>query len=303
MTSPRNNCFTLNNYTEDDVVRLLGDNHFKYIVFGREIAKTGTPHLQGYFELRKVTKFNTVRGLFLNRASLEGRLGSQEEAVLYCKKGEQTHDEWVRLKAAGPNYGRNAIVHETGVPNEQGARRDLDNIRGMAIEEGMRRVTTVGNMQQIRVAERFLTYNEPERDWVTEVIWISGASGVGKSRRAREICNPDDTYTQNRGGKWWDGYDGHEDIILDDFRDSWWSLTDMLALLDRYGYQVEVKGGHRQIRARRIIVTSVKTPDECYGNALGNDREQLRRRISQHIHLVAEVAEVGGVILDPPIDI
>ena len=47
-------CFTLNNYTDEDLQQLRGvvPSKCRYIVFGREVApETETPHLQGYLEL------------------------------------------------------------------------------------------------------------------------------------------------------------------------------------------------------------------------------------------------------------
>lgn len=44
-------CFTLNNYTPEDVDRLSNIAELtdvQYIVFGREVGNSGTPHLQGY---------------------------------------------------------------------------------------------------------------------------------------------------------------------------------------------------------------------------------------------------------------
>lgn len=151
----------------------------------------------------------------------------------------------------------------------------------------MRAVCVAASLQQIRVAEKYLTYCEDPRDWKPEVIWLTGPSGSGKSRRAREICG-EDVYTKNTGHKWWDGYDGHEDVILDDFRDSWWPITYMLALIDRYEFQVEYKGGMRQMRAKRIIITSIFTPDTMY-RGTGECQQQLARRID----CVTDVTEVG----------
>jgi len=101
----------------------------------------------------------------------------------------------------------------------------------------------------------------------------------------------EDVYTKNTGTKWWDGYDGHEDVIIDDFRDSWWPLTYMLALLDRYEFLVENKGGHRQMRAKRIVVTSIFAPDTMYENT-GECKIQLLRRVDHIIALVTDVTEV-----------
>jgi len=270
-------CFTINNPTADDEAdlnRLRG--MCSYWVVGREGRGEGaTPHYQGYCEFHKSTRLSSVCKI-LRRGHVERRLGNALEASAYCKK----EGEWT----------------EGGQMKEQGKRTDLDKIRLLALDNGgMRAVSAIGNLQQIRVAEIFLTYNEEPRDWKPEVIWLWGPTGVGKSRSARELCG-EDIYCKNTGTKWWDGYDGHDDIIIDDFRDSWWPITYMLGLLDRYEFRVEIKGGYRQIRAHRIIITSAQNPRDCYIGT-GEAVEQLLRRIdiiNELVPVVADVAEVGG---------
>lgn len=44
----RNYCFTLNNYAEHDIQKLLDTDH-TYITFQKEVGVNGTPHLQGMF--------------------------------------------------------------------------------------------------------------------------------------------------------------------------------------------------------------------------------------------------------------
>lgn len=282
----RNVCFTVNNYDEDEWNRILENPRWSYVICGREVGEEGTPHIQGYGELGTRTKYNTVhRAIFADRAHCENRKGTQDEAIEYCKKDE--------------NY------EERGVRRNQGARVDLDRIRNIALDLGMRQVVRVGNGQQIRVAEKFLEYNEEARDWKPRVMWIYGATGVGKSRRARELLG-EDVYVKNNGSKWWPGYDGHSDVIIDDFRDKWFGgeIEVMLSLLDRYECKVEFKGGQRQFLARNIIITSPFHPRDCFRGGI-EDIQQLLRRIDEVILLDPEVVdpEVGRVILEdlPPI--
>lgn len=275
----RNICFTINNPNDEDI-HGLADPRIIYLVYGREVApETGTPHLQGYAEFAVPTRLTTIKK-FMPRAHIESRKGTQEQAIQYCKK--------------------DGDFVERGEKKQQGQRNDLDKVRTAALEEGMRGVTARFNHQQIKVAEKFLTYNEEPRDWQPDVYWLWGKTGVGKSKKAREICN-EDVYVKNTASKWWDGYDSHTSVIIDDFRDSWWPITEMLSLLDRYEKQVEVKGGMRQFKPRIIVVTSVVPPTACY-KGTGEAIEQLSRRINHIENLVTDVTEVaeGNTIPPPP---
>lgn len=251
-------CFTINNYTEEEYNDMC-KVECNYIIIGKETGKEGTPHLQGYVEFGKLIRLGGLKKIN-SRAHWEARKGTAKEASEYCKK-EKSFVEFGKL-------------------SKQGRRNDLDATRQLAHESGMRAVSRVGNAQQIKVAEKYLSYNEEPRNWVPEVIWIWGKTGLGKSFKARELLGTDDLYTKNEGSKWWCGYDGHSDVILDDFRDSWWTITEMLSLLDCYEKRVEFKGGQRQFRAKRIVVTSCMAPKDCYKRT-GEKIKQLLRRITR----------------------
>lgn len=279
--------FTLNNPITNGGPTLCDwiEDHCSYAIIGCETGKEGTFHWQGYAELRKKIRFNTVAKA--GKWHIEIRRGSQHDAIKYCKK-DGNFVEW-------------------GIPRVQGERKDLDVCRSLASSEGMRAVSAVCNLQGIKVAEHFLTYNEEPRNWQCEVIYITGPSGAGKSRLAREIVADqgyeDDCYTKNDASKWWQGYDRHKAIIIDDYRDSWWPATEFLRVTDRYECRVETKGGYRQLVPLLIIITSIKAPDTLYVNNCEINKQFLRR-LTRLIVLndkgVPDVPEVGGVILEPP---
>jgi len=261
------------------------------IVGIEKCPETGKEHFQGYCELVKKKTMKGIKKLFEDeKMHIEGRKGTQEQAAVYCKK----EGNW----------------YEVGIRLRQGARTDLDKCRQMALDNGMREVTAIASSQGMTVARNFLTYNEEGRDFKPTIIWLWGPSGVGKSRKAREMLSyTSDIYEKSVGNKWWDGYDAHEAVILDDFRDTWFiaegGLGYVLGLLDRYKFQVEVKGGFRQMLAKIIIITSVKSPEQCYV-ARGNEdepQEQFLRRIDDTEYLgekqKARSAE-GNTVLQHP---
>jgi len=104
-------CFTINNYTteQEDAVALLGAQaHVKYLIYGKEVGESGTPHLQGFVIFTGNQRFNTVRGLFPG-GHIERTRGTSQQARDYCKKEGDFNE-----------YGE--------FPNEAGRRNDLEAI-------------------------------------------------------------------------------------------------------------------------------------------------------------------------------
>jgi len=105
---------------------------------------------------------------------------------------------------------------------------------------------------------------------------------------AHDLSN--DPYVKGDASKWWNGYDSHEYVIIDDFRDGHMSFNELLTLLDRYERRIETKGGMRQFVAKQIIITCNAPPTELYGNVINERKDQLLRRID----LIEEFAEAGN---------
>ncbi len=79
-------CFTVNNYTDENIDS-LNKVECRYIIYGKEKGKTGTPHLQGYIELSKRKSLMGVKKLTgINEIHLEARKGTPLQASQYCMK-------------------------------------------------------------------------------------------------------------------------------------------------------------------------------------------------------------------------
>lgn len=267
-----NYCFTINNYTDEDIQELhelIEDKWVKYMIAGRETCPTtGTPHIQAYVELKDNIRFSTILNMLPKRAHVEIAGGTAEQNTKYCSKEEN-------------------VIINFGTPKQQGKRTDLLGI-AEKIKEGksIKKLIEDGDIATqcgLQVTQTLLPYFEQTRNWKPEVIWIHGESGSGKSRLARTIApNAYDKAVQN---DWWQGYDAHEDVLFDDFRDSQINLVEMLRILDRYPHEVNVKNGSRQLLAKRIIVTSIFPPEKMYAHAKGEPQKQLLRRISLTIDI------------------
>jgi len=72
--------FTLNNYIEEEELyfQTFGEDEVRarhciaYIIWGKEVAATGTPYFQGYIRFTKFVRFEYVKQLLSNRIYLAG---------------------------------------------------------------------------------------------------------------------------------------------------------------------------------------------------------------------------------------
>lgn len=105
--------FTLNNYTDEEFESMQDIVYhpkagIDYIVYGKEVGKEGTPHLQGFlYSKKKVTRGRLKK--LIPRAHFEEQKGTIAEAICYSMKDE----DW----------------YEAGERPRQGKRSDLDVIR------------------------------------------------------------------------------------------------------------------------------------------------------------------------------
>jgi len=144
------------------------------------------------------------------------------------------------------------------------------------------------SFQAIQVAKEMLKYAEVKRTWKPDVRWYHGSTGSGKTRSAvEEFPN---AWMSGRNLKWWEGYDAHPEVIIDDFRRDFCTFHELLRILDRYEYRVETKGGSRQLLAKVMIITCPWAPEVLYSTRSSEDVSQLCRRID-NIRLFGNVVE------------
>lgn len=262
MSEAKRWCFTLNNYSEEEYKEIVEKLEWTYVIIGREKGKEETPHLQGYIELQTKKRLTLLKKLN-GRIHWEKLKGKPWQAADYCKK-DGDFQEWGEIS-----------VKEKQTKKDE----DFSVTLNSFLTGGMRKVmANTPTMGRVRLLEKWATYLEPSRNEKPFVHWIWGASGTGKSKLASEY---EDQYWKD-DTKWWDGYDGQETVIIDDFRAHVMRFTYLLRLLDRYPMRVEVKGGYRQMKSKNIIITSIVHPSQVYQMTQEEEPlEQLIRRIDK----------------------
>jgi len=252
------------------------------LVIGDEKGDSGTPHFQGYLELKKKVRFAQIKTMFLPLVPhLEGRRGTSQQAADYCKK-DGLFLEFGELKVT-----------------KQGKESQLELMTDMLVgKKHMREValaspaTWVRNYRGLAAFQQLIA--DPPRVFKEgfQLHLYYGKTGTGKTYKAL-LGNPGIFKKPIGKGLWFDGYQHCEPRtpVLFDECNGQYPLTDMLQITDSYICQVEVKGGHTHLDCDLVILTTNIHPSIWYQNAQGvpyGGREEngaaLKRRFTKIFH-------------------
>ena len=257
--------FVINNWTDEDINWVMALEVSK-IVVSKEVGESGTPHLQGAVTFKRVYTFKQVKKL---HPKAHWEIAKAASDFNYCKKlgGEIVRDE---------------------SKQSQGKRTDIEDVRelleaGEKMNQIMKKART---MQAVSFARAWYQYNEQHLPINTkiDIFWYYGCSGVGKTKKVLEETESIKLFIPC-SFKWWDGYEGHEAVLLDDLRPTWCCPEQLLRLLDpyRYQYRVEVKGSTRPLLATKMYITTPWHPADFWKDT-HEDPAQLLRRITELVH-------------------
>nr|WAE42497.1 MAG: replication associated protein [Cressdnaviricota sp.] len=197
----RNWAFTLNNYTTEEV-EFLKSYGFKYIIFGYEEAPTtGTPHLQGYFQLLKKQKIEFIKKNINKRMRLATAKGNLEQNKIYCRKTNPVTGEHANVffeKGDGSESKGQGDRCEIKNKIEEIKNDCLDiydetyvkNHRGLDILQNRFKIEKNFNLAKNYFENEFKELNENQKVWEElllnqnrrQILWIVDYKGnIGKS--------------------------------------------------------------------------------------------------------------------------
>lgn len=274
----------LNNWVPSDIIYVndLFPPIFKMFVANKEIGESGTPHLQGYGEVKHPTTISALkkrlREIGQPRWHVQVAKGTKAQNLTYIKKTKNTLD--IKIGDISDTDRSNRVPGANKLAPVIEMIKQGTNIHRIAQENPEIYVRSSAGI------EKLLHHFSQPRNHQTIGYWLWGATGQGKSRWAHQ-CFPD-AYYKDPETDWWDGYYGQETVIIDDFRPSkTLSFAKILRLVDRYPLQVQVKCAFAQFVAKRVIFTSPMSLLDTFSRCdwlKEEELDQLQRRIPHQLH-------------------
>jgi len=247
-----------------------------YACYQKEVAPTtGTPHIQGFMNLKKKERMAGIQkklGKVGVQLTLINANGTPEQNRAYCsKEGGQDFVEIGQIEIVG-----------------QGKRTDLMEVAEKVL--GKRPIAEIAAENPVEYIKYYRGINQlnfiltdipDERPM--EVVLFFGDPNTGKSTKARQYARLYGKYftlrQPNNGSLWWDGYAGEKSILIDEFK-GWITPTHLNAILDKYKLALDTKGGTVYAMYEHVFITSNFPPEEWYGQNVIWNKQSLFRRLT-----------------------
>lgn len=231
-----------------------------YLVWQLEMGAQGTQHVQGYVRFKNAkTMAGAKAALVCTEAHLEVAKGTEEQCRDYCMKSDTRVGETFEAGTFEAAKGR------------QGSRSDIDGM--------LTTIKDTGNMLKVAEAHprEFLKFHggigkmlhlfgqkkaQEERTVHTTVLW--GATGTGKSHRARNGKGVEEIYVVTAGRGAFDAYSGQKTIIFEEFDYNLWNVDRMKEYLDKWPMQLDCRFQNNWAMWDKVIILSNRDPAEWW---------------------------------------
>ena len=254
---------TLNNpvdkgFTHENIKNILTE--FKSLLYwcmSDETAKTGTAHTHVYFVCSGGVRFDSLKSRFSGGHFEIARGTSQENRDYIYKEGKWADNEKgeTNIRESHEEFGEMPV-------ERSGVRNDIIDLYDM-VKNGMSnyeifeinpsyamRVDTIDKMRRAFEEEVYKTSYR-----LLHVTYISGATGLGKTRGVMEQYGYDKVYRVTDYDHPFDNYNGQDVILFDEFRSSL-KIQDMLNYLDGYPLQLPCRYNNRFACYTQVYIVS-----------------------------------------------
>ena len=285
----------------------------RYLVYQFEKSKSKRLHIQFYerVTIKQVKKIFNDNSMWIKEVK-----GSFEDNYKYCTKEFNEKDNQGNYNIGEKSrWDDNSGPFEFGKPNKHEKNNEKNEYFSLKAEEYLKIGKVVKDLKEGKDLKKLIIENCDEipswcnnisglekintylnsckiRCWTPIVIYMYGDPGTGKTEIAKEMFP--NLFIKDMQ-LWWENYRGEEAILLDEFYGSF-KYSELLRVLDKDEYRVQVKGSSVPLLAKYIILTSNRSPEKSYnfneelknGTPNQKDSRALERRLQYILYFKGE---------------
>lgn len=225
-------------------------------------AGTGYEHWQLVAHFKQPTRLATVKRYFGARAHAEPTASAAAEAYVWK---EDTAVPNTRFELGRQPIRRNNATDWARV-RELAATGNLNDVDDDILVRYYHNLRSIASDHTKPIA----------MDRSVSVWW--GPTNCGKSHAAWQAAGGD-AYPKDPRTKFWDGYDGDNHVVIDEFRGGI-DISHILRWFDKYPVRVEIKGSTKPLMATHFFVTSNIHPRDWYPDLDNDTIDALLRRMT-----------------------
>lgn len=265
-----------------------------------EIGEQGTPHTHIYIKTRNPLKFTTLKNKFPT-AHLEKAQGTPQENRDYIRKDGKWKDSEKRETNLPDTFEEIGELPK----NQQGERTDIETLYNL-VKEGYSNAEILEQCTDVAI-KFYDKLNRIRYDYFSDkyksirrlnlrVHYITGETGMGKSRDILDEFGDENVYRITDYQHPFDGYQLEPVIVFEEFRSSL-RLQDMLNYLDVYPVQLPARYAPKVGCYLTVFVVSNWTFEQQYAE-IQKDIEQrpsYRAWVRRFTGFVKEYTESGVI--------
>ena len=294
---------TLNNPLEygfslDFCRSVLGSiRNLEYWCYAEEVGEKGTPHIHIFiYRSSSPLKFDTLKSRFPQAHFDVARGTCAENRDYVFKIGKWADDKKSETNDPDSHFEFGELPVE-----RQGARNDLADLYDMIkdglsddeiINENPNFILQIDRLDKIRQSYREAVFRDTFRN--LEVTYISGPSGVGKTRGILEQFGYTSVYRITDYQHPFDYYKGEKVLLFDEYRSNL-KISDMLNYLDGYPLMLPSRYNNKVACYDKVFIVSNIGIEKQYVKTQ-NDEPETFRAFLRRIHYIYEKTVFGSLI-------
>ena len=296
--SSRKWLLTINNplehgYSHEQIKENLSElKGVKYWCMSDEVGEEGTPHTHIYLYADNAIMFSSIHKRFYG-AHIDKAKGTSQECRNYIRK------EGKYLDSDKKETNLPETFEEWGeIPIErQKAQKQMEAIMEM-IKDGASDIDILNafpsaftKLSHIEKARQTWLESKFRDEWRTlEITYIHGKTRTGKTRYVMEKYGYTNVYKVTNYQHPFDGYNGEDVLLLDEFRSSI-PFSELLQILDGYPCKLAARYADKVACFTKVYIVTNIPFEEQYPNIKRDETdswEALRARINHFIEFKSE---------------